>query len=47
MPFLIEQIIKEINTCLKNGCYIVALTIALTLPDICGKVEYPKDNNSS
>lgn len=43
VTFLINQIIKEINTCLKNGCYIAALTTALTLPDICGKVEYPKD----
>ncbi len=44
---MINQIIKEIETCLKNECYIAALTTALTLPDICGKVEYPKDNNSS
>ena len=44
---MINQIIKEINACLKNGCYIAALTTALTLPDICGKVEYPNDGNSS
>lgn len=47
MIFLINQIIKEIETCLKNECYIAALTTALTLPDICGKVEYPNDNTTS
>lgn len=44
---MINQIIKEIKTCLKNECYIAALTTALTLPDICGKVEYPNDNTTS
>ena len=47
VTFLINKIINEVNACLKNGCYIAALTTALTLPDICGKVEYPKDSNSS
>lgn len=37
--------IDEIETCLKNECYIAALALALTLPDICGKSEYPNAGN--
>lgn len=33
--------IDEIEICFENECYIAALALALTLPDICGKVEYP------
>lgn len=48
VQFRIDKcIIKEINTCLKNGCYIAELTTLLILPDICGKVESPNDSNSS
>ena len=39
---MIDKIIKEINICLDSECYIAALTLALTLPDICGKAKYPK-----
>lgn len=39
---MIDRIIKEIKTSLENGCPIVALTSALTLPDICGKAMYPE-----
>ena len=38
---MINRIIKEINNCLDNECLLAALTMALTLPDICGKAEYP------
>ena len=41
---LVEQIIHEIDTCLENGECIAALYMALTLPDLCGKAEYPNDN---
>ncbi len=37
---MVDKIISEIKTCLENGCYIAALTMALTLPDICGRAEY-------
>ena len=37
--------IDEIERCLKAECYFAALSLALTLPDICGKAEYPRDNN--
>lgn len=40
---MIEQIVKEINICLENECFLSALGMALTLPDICGKAEYPTD----
>ena len=33
--------IREIDVCLDNECYIAALSLALTLPDICGRAEYP------
>ena len=38
---MILKLIEEINKCLDNNCYLVALSSALTLPDICGKAEYP------
>lgn len=42
---MVNRIIKEVKTALDNECYIVALMGALTLPDICGKNEYPKASN--
>ena len=33
--------IYEVREALKQGLYNCALAMALTLPDICGKVEYP------
>ena len=33
--------IREIEVCLDNECYIAVLSLALTLPDICSRVEYP------
>lgn len=42
---MIERLIKEIEGCLNNGLYMSALTIVLTLPDICGKAEFPKLGN--
>ncbi len=38
---MINTIIQEINMCLEHKCYLSALTSALTLPDVCGKAEYP------
>lgn len=37
----IYKIVKEINQCLDNGCVIAGLSLALILPDICGKAIYP------
>lgn len=36
-----EKRIQEARNCLDNSLYEAALAIALTLPDICGQVEYP------
>lgn len=38
---MIDKLVKEINIALDNELYLVALNTALTLPDICGKAEYP------
>jgi hypothetical protein len=37
---LIEKI-KDIKNALTNKSYLSALALSLTLPDICGKIEYP------
>lgn len=42
---MIERLIKEIESCLKNELYMSALTTVLTLPDICGKAEFPELGN--
>lgn len=34
--------IEDIKKSLQNNCYYSALALALTLPDICGKVTYPE-----
>lgn len=35
--------INDIEFCLNKEHYLAALALALTLPDICGKAEFPKD----
>lgn len=37
------KLIKEIEQALESKLFRVALGMALTLPDICGKIEYPKE----
>ena len=39
---MVNELIKEINQCLDNGCVMAGLSLALTLPDICGKAVYPE-----
>lgn len=41
---MIDRILNEIKQSIDNECFIAALTLALTLPDICGKAEYPNDS---
>lgn len=38
---MINRLISDINQSLDNECYFAALSLALTLPDICGKAKYP------
>lgn len=35
--------INEIERCLEQESYIAALSLTLTLPDMCGKAKYPAD----
>lgn len=41
--------IAAIRKAVESECYLPALALALTLPDICGQIEYPdfkrKDKN--
>ena len=38
---MLIQIIDEIKKSIDNECYIAALMLALSIPDVCGKAEYP------
>lgn len=38
---MLLEIIQETRKALDNDMYIAALSMALTIPDICGKAEYP------
>ena len=42
---MILKIVDEIEKSMENECYMAALALALTLPDICGKAEYHDVNN--
>ncbi|MBQ6159550.1 MAG: hypothetical protein IJK24_01460 [Oscillospiraceae bacterium] len=39
---MLLRLIDDIRNALDNDCLFSALSLALTLPDICGKAEYPK-----
>lgn len=38
---MIDKLVKEIDCALEHECFFAALTLALTLPDTCGKAAYP------
>ncbi len=41
-----EEYIQEVRDALKKECYLAALTLSMTLPDICSQVENGvKDGN--
>lgn len=42
---MIEIYTTNIKQSLKNKCYFAALSLALTLPDMCGMAEYPKESS--
>lgn len=44
---MINKLIKEINEALSHNLYFAAVSLALTLPDICGKAEYPEKGSTS
>ena len=43
---LINRIVHEIRMALSHELYLSALALALTLPDTCGKAEYPNEKYS-
>lgn len=42
----ITLLIEEVNKCLESQNYLSALIVALTIPDICGKILFPEDKPS-
>lgn len=38
---MVNELIREVNYCLDSDCCMAGLSLALTLPDICGKAIYP------
>lgn len=44
---MINVICDDIKKAVESGAYISALSLALTLPDWCGKAEYPNDVTTS
>ncbi|MBQ8814612.1 MAG: hypothetical protein IJZ85_08975 [Lachnospiraceae bacterium] len=41
---MIEKLIEEIDNALLHDLYFAAMSLALALPDICGRAEYPNAN---
>ncbi len=41
---MLTRILRDIEIALDNDAYFAALGLVLTLPDICGKAEYPHKN---
>ena len=39
---MIHKLVEDINRALECECFFAALALALTLPDTCGKAEYPE-----
>ena len=44
---MLNRLVEEIDKALDNDLYVIALTNALILPDICGKAKYPKIERNS
>lgn len=42
---MLDRLIGDVRRALDANCYFAALALALALPDICGKAEYPKESN--
>ena len=43
---MIERIISDCEQALDHNLYFAALSLALTLPDICAKAKYPNEKNN-
>ena len=44
---MLLKIIDESKKSIENECFIAALSLAVTLPDICGKAAYPNEGVGS
>lgn len=44
---MIDRMVAEIRVAISNKLYLSALTLALTLPDTCGKAEYPVEKTGN
>lgn len=43
---MVQRLVDDIRTALDNDLFFAALSTALTLPDICGKAEYPTERST-
>ena len=43
---MINNLIADLNKALDNNCFLSALSLALTLPDICGKAKFPNEKST-
>lgn len=43
---MVNRLVEDINRALDNDAYFAALSLALTLPDICGKAKYPTEKST-
>ena len=44
---MVDRLLEDLEKSLDNDCYFAALSLALALPDICGRAEYPELSSSS
>lgn len=42
---MLIRIVDEVKKSIDNECFMAALALALTIPDVCGKAEYPDGGN--
>lgn len=42
---MIKDILEDIKLAVDNKAYFSALALTLTIPDICGKIEYKNLND--
>lgn len=43
---MLLKLIEDMNKALDHDCYFSALSLALTLPDICGRAKYPTERST-
>ena len=42
---MLLRLVEDVERAIDHECFFAALALALTLPDICGKAEYPSEDN--